>query len=161
MSLAGAPADLEEVALLDCRGVLVADLAELRAAVGQWPQQVFCVVEGVGLEGFDVGAVWRSVCSHRLLAPSEAACVASASNGSGGGTAPAHAPDVPFSAPVVGSTVGPLRALPSSNGAAPQPAFVVDLGPGPDAKHPNKRKPFGIVCQVRSTSSSVGGYGAE
>eukprot|EP00975_Prorocentrum_lima_P009001 1916807-Prorocentrum_lima.AAC.1 len=31
-------------------------------------------------------------------------------------------------------------------GAAVQQAFSVDLGPGPNPAHPEKRKPFGLIC---------------
>eukprot|EP00750_Incisomonas_marina_P002623 INCI12517.1.p1 GENE.INCI12517.1~~INCI12517.1.p1 ORF type:complete len:298 (-),score=47.19 INCI12517.1:103-996(-) len=168
MSLSDPP--LEQVALLDRRGVLVTSLAELRDAVrlpvlaqtldaGQHSQSAahgltgcfVYAVEGVGLLSFDAGAVWRTACSFRLLStPAEVAAEVSRAQTEGQG--PLHAPTLPFSAPV-GTGTGQsaqeeLEVFPASSGAAHQPAFVVDLGPGPDPKVPSKKRPFALVCQA-------------
>ena len=63
---ANLPLPLVQVALLDTRGVLLANLDELQHAMAHGPKVVE-VVEGSGLADFSAAKEVLSVCSYRLL----------------------------------------------------------------------------------------------
>ena len=148
---ADADSALDVVALLDSDGVLVNGMSELWecCTAGRTPLRA---VEGSGIDLCD-SSDWQSICSYRLLAHEESSKLAASDHQSG---SPAHIPTMSFSAPIAGCGASG-DVFPQSDGAAFQPAYVVELGPGPDAKAPHKRRPFGLVCQACANMCVVPG----